>query len=70
MTISARGVCGCGHPLEAHGHVAGVDLSDGRRLPDVWVCEGGRLVADPETASPWDFVCGCLLHIDPAGVRP
>lgn len=77
-TTTERGVCVCGHPYDAHGHVPGYDVSPGvtitcgddptqhTSMPDVWVCGGGRLVADPgEDTSPWDFVCGCVLHDDP-----
>lgn len=69
--MTAPGVCQCGHPDSAHHLVKGFECSpgvtiDGRTsMPDVWVCSGGRLVADPENASPWDFVCGCVLHHDP-----
>ena len=61
-------VCDCGHPFDSHEHVAGFVCSPGvtinghSRVPDVWVCTGGRLVGDPENASPWDFVCGCVIH--------
>lgn len=74
----AKGVCVCGHPAGAHEHVAGFEMTPGTtftvnadptlhtRMPDVWVCSGGRLVADPgEDTSPWEFVCGCVLHDDP-----
>lgn len=78
QSIERTGVCSCGHPADAHELVPGFEFSypahvavvvDGRRvagMPDVWVCSGGRLVADPENASPWDFVCGCVLHEAPA----
>lgn len=73
--MSREGVCECGHPAEAHGHVPGFECGphvtiDGHStIPDVWVCGGGRLVADPdENTSPWDFVCGCVLHRDPMKV--
>ena len=70
--LPRRGVCACGHPHEAHeivkGFECGPDVTiDGHKvIPDVWVCSGGRLVADPENASPWSFVCGCVLHEEPA----
>ncbi len=75
--MTREGVCECGHPAESHGHVPGFEFSADvtmsvgddptqyTGMPDVWVCEGGRLVGDPENASPWDFVCGCVLHHDP-----
>jgi len=65
------GVCSCGHPAEAHGFVAGFTCApqttiDGVTVvPDVWVCEGGRLVVVSDDVSPWDCVCGCVLHEDP-----
>jgi hypothetical protein len=65
------GVCMCGHPAEAHGLVPGfecapnVTIDGATTVPDVWVCEGGRLVAVTEDTSPWDGVCGCVLHEDP-----
>jgi hypothetical protein len=74
--MNANGVCECGHPVEAHGFVPGFKCSPGVAIevdgveydcmPDVWVCGGGRLVADPgENTSPWEFVCGCVLHSAP-----
>jgi hypothetical protein len=55
--------CSCGHPWSAHEHVPGIAMHD---LPDVWVCSGGRLVdVNKPDVSPWDFVCGCLLHHQP-----
>lgn len=75
--------CGCGHAPEEHHLVPGFDLSPGVTLtvnddptqhtsvPDVWVCGGGREVADPtEDMSPWGRVCGCVLHADPATTPP
>jgi hypothetical protein len=33
---------------------------------ECWICNGSRLVADPTPdTSPWDFVCGCVLHAPP-----
>lgn len=67
----AASVCSCGHPYEAHDHIKGFECSAGvtidgqTSVPDVWVCSGGRLVANPENASPWDFACGCILHDPP-----
>lgn len=62
-------VCECGHPWEAHELVEGFTCSPGVTIggrsfvPDIWVCSGGRLadINDPDI-SPWDFVCGCILH--------
>lgn len=67
--------CECGHPSEAHTLVKGFECSPGvtingcSTVPDVWVCSGGPEVTEPESASPWDFVCGCVLHDDPNECR-
>ncbi len=63
----SESACPCGHPWPEHGHVKGFNRSDGERVPDVWVCGGGRL-ADINAAdwSPWDHVCGCLIRADEA----
>lgn len=78
--------CTCGHPLDDHEHVPGVQFSDPKvsgtvvtdeagnvltGLPDVWICTGTRLVDvnDPDV-SPWDAVCGCVLHQDPSPPKP
>ena len=66
------GVCGCGHPWDAHELVEGFECTPGvtidgqSSMPDVWVCAGGRLAdANDPGVSPWDFVCGCVLHWRP-----
>lgn len=61
----AANVCECGHPWPAHGFVAGVEMWGCPDLPDVWVCAGARLVAITPDTSPWDCVCGCVLHAAP-----
>lgn len=58
--------------MESHAFVAGFRCSPGvtingqAGMPDVWVCGGGRLVDDDADASPWDYVCGCVLYDNPA----
>ena len=62
--------CECGHPWSEHGHVAGVDLGDGTRLPDVWVCGAGRLAdLNAPDFSPWDCVCGCVIREDDPWIK-
>lgn len=63
--VLPTGGCECGHDAEAHELVEGFDCSPGvtidgaSGMPDKFVCTGSREVADPSTASPWDYVCGC-----------
>lgn len=64
--------CECGHAWSEHHHVPGFECSpdvtiDGLSfVPDIWVCGGGREVPKPtDDTSPWDYVCGCLLHTEP-----
>lgn len=70
MTMSRN--CKCGHPWSHHlivkGHecAPGVTVNGHSVIPDIWVCSG-----DPDhpylgpDASPWDYVCGCVLHHAP-----
>lgn len=73
----SRNECKCGHPWHHHEHVRGhtfapsviVTHENGERmygLPDVWVCSGDHDPPDlgPD-ASPWDYVCGCVLYSPP-----
>lgn len=47
------------------------DPTQHTRMPDVWVCEGDPATQEQMAAierdelSPWDLVCGCVLHSDP-----
>ena len=67
--------CECKHPWHHHEFVKGipdvpgsyVTNEAGERLTfgDIWVCTGDHdQVYDPEK-SPWDYVCGCVLHHAP-----
>jgi hypothetical protein len=68
-------VCACRHPFADHELVKGFRLRHSTingqsEVPDIWVCSGGRLVANPdEDTSPWDYVCGCVLHDPPPAER-
>jgi len=58
-----RNVCGCRHTWDQHELVEGIPQLG---IPDVWVCSGGRLAdVNAPDMSPWDFVCGCVLHTPP-----
>ncbi len=68
---TTTGVCECGHSWDDHEFVDGFDCSPGVRIStddrpgisgglDLLVCGGGRLA--PAGSSPWDHVCGCVLH--------
>ena len=66
MPSRSDGVCDCGHPYESHDFIDGFDCSPGVLIDgitgtlDLIVCGGGRLA--PAGGSPWDHVCGCILH--------